>query len=191
MSAYIGSRFILRYSTIFGAVLLGACAVAYFLLYGILTVQLGSSFSDAFYALKSLYERMGLLVWFAVVLYGICAAVLILVTAMFATHKVAGPLFRLEMMIDEAMRGKIPRSVHFREEDQIKPLAEAQAWMFAAMAAREDAIAALTQTVAERRAALTGLVHETPERWAQGVEALGDALGRLAEATGTTGPGAT
>jgi hypothetical protein len=190
MSSYIGSRYILRYSTVFGAVLFGACAIAYILLFRILTVQLGSSFNEAFYTLKALYERMGLLVWFAVVLYGICAAVLILVTAMFATHKVAGPLFRLEMMTDEAMRGKIPRTVRFREEDQIKPLAEAQEWMFAAMAAREEAIAALTQKAAERRAALTGMVNETPERWAQGVEALGDALGRLAEASGNAGTGA-
>ncbi len=184
MSRYVEIAFIFRNLVLFGAALLLACALAYFLLYSALAVNLGSSFSEAFYTLKGLYQKMGLLVWFSVVLYGIVAAVLILVVALFATHKVAGPLFRLEMLIDEALRGRIPRKVCFRQTDQIQPLADAQGRLFAVYGGREDRLAVLLGEAEERRSVLTGRVHGSAEDWDQGAAALEGALHRLAEAAG-------
>jgi hypothetical protein len=185
MSRHVNNAFIYRTLAVFGAILLLACGIAYGLLWSALAVQLGNSFSESFYTLKGLYQKIGLLVWFSVVLYGIVAAVLILVVALFATHKVAGPLYRLEMLIDEALRGKIPRQVRFRQSDQIQPLADAQGRLFAIFAEREDRLAVILGEVEERRSVLTGRVHGSAEDWRRGAAALEEALQRLAGAAGT------
>jgi len=50
-----------------------------------------------------------------------------LVTAaviLFVSHKIGGPLFRLEQEVQEIGKGDLTRKVTFREKDQITPLAD-------------------------------------------------------------------
>ncbi len=56
-----------------------------------------------------------------VILLGSALAVLLM---MFISHRIAGPLFRLERTIKEMGGGKIPVKVNLRKKDEFKQLAE-------------------------------------------------------------------
>jgi methyl-accepting chemotaxis protein len=56
---------------------------------------------------------------------GIIQFALFNLTAIFLSHRIAGPLYRLERHLDEVAEGKDPKDVKFREGDYYQPLAEA------------------------------------------------------------------
>ena len=63
-----------------------------------------------------------------VVMTGIITLVLITLAAiavtLFVSHKIGGPLFRLEKEVQEIGKGDLTRKVTLREKDQITPLAD-------------------------------------------------------------------
>ncbi len=54
----------------------------------------------------------------------VLSSALAVIFMMFVSHRVAGPLFRLERTIREMGEGKIPLKVNLREKDEFKQLAE-------------------------------------------------------------------
>ena len=59
------------------------------------------------------------------VLIGIIQFVLFNATAVFLSHRIAGPLYRLERHLVDVGAGKEPKDVKFRKGDFYQPLAEA------------------------------------------------------------------
>jgi hypothetical protein len=176
MTRYFDRSFLFRSTAVIGALILGGGFVAYAVLYSLLSSAAGG-------AGQPLFERVRLMVWFAVTLYGIIAGFLILVAGLFATHKVAGPLFRLEKATREAAGGAIPDGVHFREGDQMKPLAGAQGLMLASLASRERELAELgggVERACQRLGA--GAASLTAAEWAASVTDLRRALAGVSAA---------
>lgn len=165
MSRYFQQFYVFRSAAFLGVVLL----LAGFAAYGVLWVAMSGEPEGE----KTLLERVGLMVWFAVALYGIVAAFLILLLGLFATHKVAGPLYRLEKVTTEAMGGKIPGEIHFREGDQMQPLARAQSLMFSYLGDREREFAEAGSRIEKRCCALAeAAVTAAPDEWSRLVQEL-------------------
>jgi len=126
--------------------------------------------------MKSLNESTGLIVWFAIVLFGIVVSISLLAIALFATHKVAGPLFRLESLVDSASMGDVPESINFRARDQIKPLASALSRVFEVIGSREGRVSRLLLEIDAVEQRLGSMVVEQDTGWSTQSRALAELL---------------
>ncbi len=170
-------------TALLGGVLLGASVILYLLLFLLLHGEQVPFWAGQADIPPSLSERIDMMVLFAVAIYGVVASFLILVVGLFATHKVAGPLFRLEHLTAEAEAGRIPTQVRFRKGDQLACLAEGQARLFALLAGRERL---LNDRLAEVWEAKRRLAESAGgEEWTARVEDLRSAYRSLAEVAGT------
>lgn len=176
MGRFIRVNFILRNMVAFSAAVLVASFIAYYCLSITLSRKLGQSFSGAYFMMKSLNESTGLIVWFAMVLFGIVVSIFLLAIALFATHKVAGPLFRLESLVDSASRGNINRNINFRTRDQIKPLASALTRVFEFIGRREDAVSRLLLEIETVEQSLGSMVIEQDPGWTSRSRTLAELL---------------
>ncbi len=175
MAGYFRPAYLFRSLAVLGIILLAASLAAYAVLY----VQL----SRLGYGV-SLASQVGGMVWFAMALYGIIASFLIILLGVFATHRVAGPLYRLEKSAEAAAAGALPAEVHLREGDEMHPLAEAQGRLFSSLAARERDISEGAVRVERACMDLTaGVEADPPEQWARKVRHLRDVLTALREAS--------
>ncbi len=180
MGRFIKASFILRNMIAFSSATLVACFIAYYCLSFTLTRQLGESFRGAYFLLKSMNESTGLVVWFAVVLYGIVISIFILAIALFATHKVAGPIFRLESLVDSARRGVIQKDISFRTQDQIVPLAGAVSRVFSVIGEKEDVISRLVEDLEKARQRLGELILAQNPGWLDQARAVKGILDQFA-----------
>lgn len=156
MGRYIKRMFIFKNLTYLASAVIAACFTTYGILYKALSTELAMSFGGAYYQMKSVYDGMDLIVWFSIALYGIITWTSILAICLFATHKIAGPLFRLEQVLKGAMEGAFPPPFVFREGDQIAPLAEVKNRLFDYLKTREDRLYGLTDDLDTLRQGLEG-----------------------------------
>jgi prepilin-type N-terminal cleavage/methylation domain-containing protein len=181
MSGNFHPLYLFRNAVLFGVILLAASFAAYGILSLTITTERG-------YSGQPLFERIQLMVWFAVALYGMIAAFFIIIVGLFATHRVAGPLHRLEMMLDAARSGAVPEEVRFRQGDQLQPLANAQTVMFAYLILREREMSGLWKQVEKSLGDLAaGAESASPDEWSRLAAELQAASSALASVAGRTG----
>ena len=182
MSRFINSAFILRNLIAFAAATLAGCFAAYSILYWSLSRDLGESYSRAFYLMKVLREGTGPVVWFAVTLYGIVISIFVLTIALFATHKVAGPLYRLEMVLEMALRGQLSESVHFRARDQMVPLAESIGRLISVIRRKETGLTELAEEIRSARDDMDGKIRSKDPGWMDSAAGVKEMLAGLSVA---------
>ncbi len=108
----------------------GGAFVLYATLYILLSRPLVGDYAAVFYALRNLSSYLAPAVAVSMLVYILlgCAGVSIL--CIFMSHKVAGPMYRLERVFEGYLSGNPTRTVAFRRSDQIEPLAHAlNAWI--------------------------------------------------------------
>ncbi len=113
-------RFLVRAAAV-GVV---ACLVGGAALHGLLAKDLGPQYRAAHYALK---HTLGLVVpalLFCAVSVLFVGAAGLLAVAVLASHKVAGPLFRLQRVAGYLERGILVGRVHLRARDQLQPFVQ-------------------------------------------------------------------
>ncbi|RMG87758.1 MAG: hypothetical protein D6708_12485 [Candidatus Dadabacteria bacterium] len=91
----------------------------------ILDRPLGPEYGEAHHAIRSLLPLVGPAVVFCGVSVLLVGAVSLLILGVLASHKVAGPLFRLQRVAGFVERGILPGPIHLRATDQGTALAEA------------------------------------------------------------------
>jgi hypothetical protein len=107
-----------------------ACLVGFFVLRWTFSRPLGTEFGPAFYTLKSALGYLAPSLALAALATLLVASVAVWAVALFATHKLAGPLFRLQGVAEHLRRRVLVGRVHLRATDQGKPLAtEVNAWV--------------------------------------------------------------
>lgn len=91
---------------------------------------LGDEFGPAFYTLKGVLAYLAPSLAFSFLAVLLVASLAVFVVAVFASHKVAGPLFRLQRVAGHLRRGVLVGRIHLRAADQGKPVtAEINAWV--------------------------------------------------------------
>ena len=126
MGGAFPARFLIRTAAV-SAVALGVGAGA---LRWMLARDLGTEFRAAHYTLKGLLGLVGPALLFCAVSVVLVGSVGVLLVAVLASHKVAGPLFRLQRVAGYLERENLPGRVHLRAGDQGAALAAAlNRWM--------------------------------------------------------------
>lgn len=108
----------------------GACAVGLVLLRWVLSRELGEEFAPAFHALRSTLGFLVPALAFSLLSVLLVASGAVFVVALFASHTVAGPLFRLQRVAGYLGRRVLTGRIHLRAGDRGKPLAaEINRWV--------------------------------------------------------------
>ena len=113
-------RFLVRAAAV-GVV---ACLVGGAALHGLLARELGPQYRAAHYALKHTLGLVMPALLFCAVSVLFVGAVGLLAVAVLASHKVAGPLFRLQRVAGYLERGILVGRIHLRARDQLQPFAQ-------------------------------------------------------------------
>jgi hypothetical protein len=101
-----------------------ACGLGLWLLRWFFSRDLGSEFAPAFYLLRHLVGFLLPALAFSLLSVLLVACCALFGVALFASHKIAGPLFRLQRVAGYLCRGILVGRVHLRTGDQGRPLAE-------------------------------------------------------------------
>lgn len=94
-------------------------AVALGLLYFFLSKSVDSVYRNAFHTISGIYGRMNIYVAGAVLVQLIFSSVMVFIIALLFSHKIAGPMFRLKMVLQEYLSGEEIEKVSFRRTDFI------------------------------------------------------------------------
>ncbi|MFA6147193.1 MAG: hypothetical protein WC899_03185 [bacterium] len=114
-------RFVMRLCLAFAA----GAAVLYAIFYLVLSRPLTGDYAGVFHALRNLSVYLRPVIAVSVLVYVLLVCGAIAALCVYGLHKVAGPLYRMERVMEELREGTPTRSVSFREGDQIEPLAKA------------------------------------------------------------------
>jgi len=114
-------RFILRLVLAFAA---GAAAL-YSSFYLVLSRPLTGDYAGVFHALRNLSVFLRPFIALSVLVYILLVCGAIAAVCVYGLHRVAGPLYRIERVMEEIREGTHTRPVSFRDGDQIEPLARA------------------------------------------------------------------
>lgn len=114
-------RFLLQLSAVFafGALLLFA------ILFLFLSRPIQGDYSSVFYALRNLTEFALPMVSFSALVYVLLVCGATAVVCVYAIHKIAGPIYRMERVIETCLADEPVRTVTFRKGDQATVLATA------------------------------------------------------------------
>lgn len=102
---------------------MAACGLGLWILRWVFSRDLGGEFAPAFYLLKNLLAFLVPALVFSLLVSLLVASAAIFVVAVFASHKVAGPLFRLQRVAGYLNRRVLVGRIHLRAGDQGKPVA--------------------------------------------------------------------
>jgi hypothetical protein len=128
-----------------------ACALGLVILRWVFFRELGTEFAAAFRTIKGMLAYLVPSLVFCALAVLLVASVAVFVVAVFASHKMAGPLFRLQRVAGHLQRRVLVGHIHLRTADQGKPVARAlNEWG----AARKAELAALQGRVERCREAL-------------------------------------
>jgi signal transduction histidine kinase len=84
--------------------------------------NLGQDFGKSFYLLSSMKNFLVVSVAFPILIFFLLSAVLISIILIYVSHKIAGPLYRLERYLEQVTAGHLDSHLAFRLDDQIRDL---------------------------------------------------------------------
>jgi len=112
--------FILKFCLL---VLLGA-ALSIGLIFFLSRDTLTSSFNDSKLVIESTASAMLPAVLMSNIIVFALVAIAVIVVTLFISHKIAGPLYRLEQGFTAVIEGDLEHRIHFRKKDQVGVLAD-------------------------------------------------------------------
>ncbi|MBI5187783.1 MAG: hypothetical protein HZA07_01740 [Nitrospirae bacterium] len=102
--------------------------------------ELESSYYEAHSSIKSMWDILGTTVLMTNLISLIIISAATVYVILFISHKIAGPLYKLEKNINEISEGNLNLYVKFREGDQVKSLGDALENMVNKLSERINAI---------------------------------------------------
>jgi len=103
----------------------GGVGILFVILYFALSRPLPGDYTGVFHALRNLSPFLRPILAVSVLVYALLAFGSTSALCVFILHKVAGPLYRMEQVLDQYRSGVQTRTVSFRNGDQIQGLAHA------------------------------------------------------------------
>ncbi len=126
-----GNRSLIHRRYVFGLLLrlcvnfAGGVGLLFVILYFALSRPLPGDYAGVFHALRNLSPFLRPILAISVLVYALLACGSTSALCVYILHKVAGPLYRMELVLDQYRSGAPTRTVSFRNADQIKGLAQA------------------------------------------------------------------
>lgn len=126
----VGRRYLLGFLLRLFVNFAAGVAVLHLILYFVFSRPLAGEYAAAHHQLIGLARYLRPVVAVSVLAYGLLACLSTSALCGYLLHRVAGPLYRMERVLEEYRSGAPARTVSFRAGDQVGPLAEAyNAWI--------------------------------------------------------------
>ena len=106
------------------------------ILYFLASKKLEASYYEAHNSIKSMWDILGTTVLVTNFISLAAISIATVYVTLFISHKIAGPLFKLEKNINEISEGNLSLHSHFREGDQVQTLGTALGNMVDKLSAR-------------------------------------------------------
>ena len=103
----------------------GGVGILFVILYLALSRSLPGDYAGVYHSLRNLSPFLRPILAVSVLVYALLACGSTAALCIYVLHKVAGPLYRMERILDQYRSGVPTRTVSFRHDDQIQPLAYA------------------------------------------------------------------
>jgi methyl-accepting chemotaxis protein len=107
------------------AVIALSSTALFLLLRGVLSKDLGTQFSRAFFVMEQARNALWVAVGFSLIAYVALVSILVTVVTVYLSHHIAWPLHRLERFAEGLGRGDLRFSFHLRRHDQLRELTQA------------------------------------------------------------------
>ena len=126
-----GNGFLIQRRYVFGLLLrlcvtfAGGVGILFAILYFALSRPLPGDYAGVYLALRNLSPFLRPILAISVLVYALLACGSTSALCVYILHKVAGPLYRMELVLDQYRSGATTRTVSFRNGDQIQELAQA------------------------------------------------------------------
>lgn len=159
-------------------ILCGICSAA--VLYPFLSSEMSSKLSTGHRDIGDIKKHVALAIVIGNVLAVIVAALATTVVILYISHKIAGPLYRFEMICKEIGHGNLNVSAGLREKDQLGGLSEAFSEMLAQLRGRTSDRYMRLETARNNLNALQGALSD-PAVSRKLVESVDGILALLAE----------
>ncbi|MDA8179616.1 MAG: hypothetical protein ACYC7K_03030 [Desulfobacteria bacterium] len=103
----------------------GGVGILFVILFFALSRPLPGDYAGVFHALRNISTFLRPILAISVLVYALLACGSTSALCVYVLHKVAGPLYRMDLVLDQYRSGAPTRTVSFRNGDQIQPLAQA------------------------------------------------------------------
>jgi len=103
----------------------GGVGILFVILYFALARPLPGDYAEVYHALRNLSPFLRPILAVSVLVYALLACGSTSALCVYILHKIAGPLYRMELALDQYRSGAPTRTVSFRNDDQIQGLAHA------------------------------------------------------------------
>ena len=108
----------------FLSVIIIASLLSFAILYFFMNKGVGTDYKTAFQAIAVVYKKMNYYIAAAVSVQLILSSFVIFFLALYYSHKIAGPMFRLKITIQQFLQGDDKEKVSFRSSDLLHEVAE-------------------------------------------------------------------
>ena len=97
----------------------GCAVLSLIIIFLFLSKPLDTSYKNAFQAISEILPKMNFYIITAILIQLIIASIIIILVAIFYSHKIAGPVYRLKMILSGYLAGEEIKDVKFRSTDFI------------------------------------------------------------------------
>lgn len=116
---------------------LAASLLASAMLYFFMDVWIGEDYGTAFQAMAAAYEMMNYYILMAVLVQFCVSAAFVLLLALYYSHRIAGPIYKLKSAVKQYKNGEAVAGVRFRKSDFLQHLAQGFSVLFAELTRRK------------------------------------------------------
>lgn len=127
------------------------------LLYFMLSSELSSELKVAHQQIQNTWESLAPAIFFGNILTVIVTSIVAGIAVLYQSHKIAGPMYRLQKMCEEVSNGNYSPITSLRKADQLTDLAKSFEAMIDALKARQDKN---VSTVADLTKLLEGMLKQ-------------------------------
>ena len=115
----IDTKYKLNFLIKIGVIMLISSIISGFIFYNIVNYDIGGTYTNARFAIKSVKDFLFPSIWLAVTIFTLLLSIGTIIISVFVSHKIAGPIYRLEMTMKDFKEGTFYK-IHLRTKDQMK-----------------------------------------------------------------------
>lgn len=168
------TRFIIG---VLGLILLSSLSSALFI-YWVTGGDLQAQSQSAHANIVNAWERLGLSIVMGNLVAVAIAGVTGVTSVLYASHKIAGPLYRFEKLCEEVSNGNLNPVTQLREDDQLQELAQSFAKMVDKLSQRRDHRERLLETIDQH---IRSMVDRNGENLSDDLRNTVETLAKLAD----------
>lgn len=159
-TVFIQKKFQLRSIMTVVSIIAAAGLLSGVLLYFMLSSELSSELKVAHQQIQNTWDSLAPAIVFGNILTVLVTSIVAAIAVLYQSHKIAGPMFRLQTMCEEVSNGNYSPVTSLRKADQLTALAQSFATMIAALREKQTRKESVVEDIKGSLEALMGQLED-------------------------------